>query len=278
MAVKVLHAALAQDPAECEAFLARMRVHERLTRLDHPGIVACHAVEVIGGRPIAVLELVDAVSLDRLFPERGKPRFSLEAATNLLLAIMDALSAAANDKAVHGRLGPGDVLVHADGTVMLTGFGKDGPARADFLALHRLAQSLGAPWLPEVDAWLDSLAAETPPWKDMRAARLAFPLAYTDAGQRALDRAVKNRKKKDQKLLEEQSLAQSEPEADASNKSGKSDKAQKNDKPDKAEPRKKRLSRTREEAEAALRQARVVAWSALLIVLVGLAIEVLGLA
>jgi hypothetical protein len=252
-----------------------MRVHERLTRLDHPGIVACHSVEVIGGRPIAVLELVDAVSLDRLFPERGKPRFSLEAATNLLLAIMDALSAAANDKGVHGRLGPGDVLVHADGTVMLTGFGKDGPARADFLALHRLAQSLGAPWLPEVDAWLDSLAAENPPWKDMRAARLAFPLAYTDAGQRALDRAVKNRKKKDQKLLEEQDSAQTVPEADPSNKAGRPDKA---DKADKAEPKKKRLSRTREEAEAALRQARLVAWSALLIVLVGLAIEVLGLA
>lgn len=269
MAVKVLHAALAQDPVECEAFIARMRVHERLTRLDHPGIVACHAVEVIGGRPIAVMELVDAVSLERLFPERGKPRFSLEAATNLLLAVMDALSAAANDKGVHGRLGPGDVLVHADGTVMLTGFGKDGPARADFLALHRLAQSLGAPWLPEVDAWLDSLAAETPPWKDMRAARLAFPLAYTDAGQRALDRAVKNRKKKDQKLLEEQTSAPTEPEAAPSKQAGK---------PDKNEPKKKRLSRTREEAEAALRQARVVAWSALVIVLVGLAIEVLGLA
>lgn len=275
MAVKVLHAALAQDPAESEAFIARMRVHERLTRLDHPGIVACHAVEVIGGRPIAVMELIDAVSLERLFPERGKPRFSLEAATNLLLAVMDALSAAANDKGVHGRLGPGDVLVHADGTVMLTGFGKDGPARADFLALHRLAQSLGAPWLPEVDAWLDSLAAETPPWKDMRAARLAFPLAYTDAGQRALDRAVKNRKKKDQKLLEEQASAPAEPEASAQNKPGKPDRPEK---ADKNEPKKKRLTRTREEAEAALRQARVVAWSALVIVLVGLAIEVLGLA
>lgn len=275
MAVKVLHAALAQDPAECEAFVARMRVHERLTRLDHPGIVACHAVEVIGGRPIAVMELVDAVSLERLFPERGKPRFSLEAATNLLLAVMDALSAAANDKGVHGRLGPGDVLVHADGTVMLTGFGKDGPARADFLALHRLAQSLGAPWLPEVDAWLDSLAAETPPWKDMRAARLAFPLAYTDAGQRALDRAVKNRKKKDQKLLEEQASAPTEPEAAPQSKAGKPDRPEK---ADKNEPKKKRLTRTREEAEAALRQARVVAWSALVIVLVGLAIEVLGLA
>jgi serine/threonine protein kinase len=263
MALKVLHGALAQDTAEADAFLMRMKVHERLTRLDHPGIVACHGVEVIGGRPVATLELVDAVSLDRLFPERGKPRFSLEAATNLLLAVMDALAAAANDKVVHGRLTPGDVLVHADGSVMVTGFGKDGPARADFLALHRLAQSLGAPWLPEVDAWLDSLAAETPPWKDMRAARLAFPLAYTDAGQKALDRAVKNRRKKDQKLIEEQVQVEAPPDKPA--------------KADKPEP-KKRRTRTREEAEAALRQARVVSWSALFIVLVGLAIEVLGLA
>ncbi len=272
MALKVLHGALAQDPNEVDAFVLRAKVHERLTRLEHPGIVPCHGVEVIGGRPVAVLDLVDALSLERLFPDRGRPKFSLEASTNLMLSVMDALAAAANEKAVHGRLTAGDVLVHPDGSIVLTGFGKDGPARADFLALHRLAQSLGAPWLPEVDGWLDSLAAESPPWKDARGARLAFPLAYTDAGQKALDRAVKNRRKKEQKLLEEQGVQVSP--TDTGDTKGAVAEPEKG----KVDPKKKRLlKRNREEAQSALRQARVVAWSAVAIILVGLVVEVFGL-
>jgi serine/threonine protein kinase len=260
-ALKVLHGALAQDEREVEAFIERAGHHARLARIDHAQIVTCHGVHHIGGRPFAVLDLVDAVSLERLFPERGRPKFSIDAATNLLLGVLDALSAAAHERVVHGRLGASDVLVHADGSVMLTGFGKDGPPRADFLAIHRLAQSLGAPWLPEVDAWLDQLASESPPWKDVRGARAAFPLAYTEAGKKALDRSVRGRRKKDQKATSESEPTPSEPIA--------------------ARPRSRRaprqpLVRSREEATAALRQARAVTYSAGAIIGLGFIVELIS--
>ena len=269
MAVKVLHGVLAHDPAVVEAFVERAKVHMRLTRLDHPAIVPCHGVESAGGRPFAVLELVDAVSLERLFPERGRAKFSVEAGGNVLVGVLDALAAAANEKVVHGRLGPSDVLVHADGSVAVTGFGQSGDLRMDFLAVHRLALSLNAPWPPEVDAWLDALASERSAWKDARGARAAFPLTFTAEGQKALDRSVKNRRKKEQKALEAAAAAVEVPEEEEREEEASS-------------PRRRSKVQTpmatrREEAEAALAQARVVAFSALGIVMLALAMEVLGL-
>lgn len=272
-AVKVLHGVLAHDQAVVAAFAERAELHAHLTRLEHPAIVACHAVESAGGRPFSVLELVDGVSLDRLFPERGRAKFSLEAAGNLVATVLDALAAAANEKIVHGRLSANDVLVQSDGTVTVTGFGQRGDLRMDFLAVHRLAQSLGAPWTPEVDAWLDALVAERPPYKDARAARAAFPLAVEEAGRKALERAVKNRRRKDERLRE-QALAAAEEES-----------AEEELEPEGEPPADKRAGRSRgrmagspgerrEEAEAALRQARIVALSALAIVIGALAVAV----
>lgn len=272
MAVKVLHGLLAQDPATAEAFVARAKIHLRLTRLDHPAIVPCHSVDSAGGRPFAVLELEDAVSLERLFPERGRAKFSVEAAANVLVGVLDALAAAANDKVVHGRLGPSDVLVHQGGAVSVTGFGQTGDPRTDFLALHRLAQRMNAAWPPEVDAWLDALASEHPTWKDARAARAAFPLAFSESGQKALDRSVKGRRRKDQKALEAAAAAAEEPDAEVDEGAEETESAP---------PRRRAKVQTpmavrREEAEAALRQARAVAFSALAIVLVALVMEVFG--
>ena len=272
MAVKVLHGVLAHDPQIVDAFVERAKAHMRLTRLDHPAIVACHGIETAGGRPYAVLEFIDAVSLERLFPERGRAKFSLEAGANILIGVLDALAAAANEKVVHGRLAPNDVLVHADGSVAVTGFGQTGDGRMDFLAVHRLAQSLNAPWPPEVDAWLDSLSSERSIWKDARGARAAFPLAFSDIGQKALDRSVRNRRRKDQKAIE---AASAPPEEEASE-------IEEADEAPGPRSRRSRFSTPtsvrRGEAEAALRQARFVAFSALAIVLVALALEVLSTA
>jgi len=266
---------LAHDPQVVDAFVERAKAHMRLTRLDHPSIVECHGIETAGGRPYAVLELIDAVSLERLFPELGRAKFSLEAGANILIGVLDALAAAANEKVVHGRLAPNDVLVHADGSVAVTGFGQTGDGRMDFLAVHRLAQSLNAPWPPEVDAWLDALSSERSVWKeDARGARAAFPLAFSDVGLKALDRSVRNRRRKDQKALE---AVNAPPEEEAASGSEEAEEA--------PEPRSRRGTRVstptsvrRGEAEAALSQARFVAFSALAIVLVALALEVLSTA
>lgn len=264
VAVKVLHAALATDPAAVEAFLARAQVGLRLSRMEHPAIVP--VLEVVPGpRPYLVSELQDAVSLERLMPERGRAKVPLEAGTNLVIAVLDALAAAANDRLVHGRLAPSDVLVRADGLVRVTSFGQEGDARTDFLAVHRLCQSLGSPWLPEVDAWLDRLAAEDVPWRDARGARGAFPLAFTEYGGAGLERLVKNRRKKDQKAAE---LAAAEaaglpaPTPSASARTSR--------------PRAQRRQRDPSEAEHALKQARVVALSALALLLAALVMELAG--
>ncbi len=270
MAVKVLHGVLAHDPQVVEAFVERAKAHMRLTRLDHPAIVACHGVETAGGRPYAILELVSTVSLERLFPDRGRPKFSLEAGTNIVIGVLDALAAAANEKVVHGRLGAGDVLVHDDGSVTVTGFGQSGDGRMDFLAVHRLAQSLNAPWPPEVDAWLDSLSSERSIWKDARGARAAFPLAYSDVGQKALDRSVRNRRRKEQKALEAAAAPVEDEAADEPDEEEAPEPSRSRSRSKVSTP----MSVRRGEAEEALRQARVVAFSALTIVLIALAIEV----
>lgn len=266
-ALKVLHGILAHDTQAVLAFNERAEAQMRLSRLEHPAIVACHSIGGAGGRPFVVLELVDAVSLDRLFPERGRPKFSLEAATNLVVTLLDALAAAANEKIVHGRLAPNDILVHPDGVVQVTSFGQAGDLRMDFLAVHRIAQQLGAPWPPEVDAWLDALSSERCPWKDARGARSAFPLAPDEAGRKALERAVRNRRRKDQKAAEEAAAAAAEPEEEA-------EEEVEDPAPRPARSRRAPRAVAPGETEAALREARWVAFSALGIVLVALAMAV----
>lgn len=278
VAVKVLHAALAADPAANEAFLARAKIAQRLSRMEHPAIVPVLDV-VPGPRPYLVLELQDALALERLLPERGRAKVALEAGTNLVIAVMDALAAAANDKLVHGRIGPSDVLVRADGLVRLTSFGQEGDARSDFLGVHKLCQTLGSPWLPEVDAWLDRLAAEDCPWKDIRAARQAFPLAFTDYGQAGLERLVKNRRKKDQKAAElaaAEAAGTAAPGATSASTSGRSGADAKS--PRASKPKTPRKPRSPIEAEAALRQARFVAFGALALLLAALVLELSGFA
>lgn len=279
-AVKVLHGLLAHDPDAAKAFEVRLQAHAQLSRLDHPNIVRCHGVEIAAGRPYAVLDLVDAVSLDKLMPERGRAKVSVEAGANLVIAILDALAAAANEKLAHGRLAANDVLVHPDGMVQVTGFGQSGDLRMDFLAVHRLIQSLNTPWPPEVDAWLDALSAERSAWKDLRSARAAFPLATSEAGRKALERSVRNRRKKEQKALEE---AQAEAEAGELEVEvdGEVDDVEASDEPERrTSKRKARVQKPaavrRAEALQALRQARITAFTALAIVLVALAMEVLG--
>jgi serine/threonine protein kinase len=276
-AVKVLHGLLAHDPDAAKAFEVRLQAHAQLSRLDHPNIVHCHGVEITAGRPYAVLDLVDAVSLDKLMPERGRAKVSVEAGANLVIAILDALAAAANEKIAHGRLAANDVLVHPDGMVQVTGFGQAGDLRMDFLAVHRLIQSLNTPWPPEVDAWLDALSAERSAWKDLRAARAAFPLSTTEAGRKALERSVRNRRKKEQKALEEaQAEAEAGEEAEVEDAGYEEEVEETERRPKKKARVQKPVAVRRAEALQALRQARITALAALAIVLVALAMEVLG--
>jgi hypothetical protein len=200
VSVAVLHAALASDATVAEAFAHRARVALRLRGAGVPNVAAPLdsgvAAEVSATRPWVASEPVDGVSLEQLIAEKKRFRLPIDAATNLFIALLDALAGAARLRVVHGRLRASDIWLSADGRVRVTGFGADDDPRADFLALARLAQEVGTDWVPEVDAWLDALQREEPPFASAKEARAAFPLTETEAGRSRLLRTVKASLKK----------------------------------------------------------------------------------
>lgn len=272
LAISVLHAALAADPAVADAFATRARVALRLRGAGIPGVSAALDVGVASAvsavRPWVACEPVEGVSLEQLIAEKKRFRLPLEAATNLFIAILDALAGAARHRIVHGRLRAGDIWLAADGRIRVTGFGAEDDPRADFLALARLAQEIGTDWVPEVDAWLDALQREDPPFANAAEARAAFPLTLTDAGRTRLLRVVKGSLKK----REAQSTAVDAPLRAALSEAGAT--------PPRPEPLRRappilRRPATPEEAERAAREARRVAVFCGAVFALGLLLEIM---
>ncbi|TNF31712.1 MAG: hypothetical protein EP329_11885, partial [Deltaproteobacteria bacterium] len=199
-ALKVLREAVATDEHEREAFVARAHAG---AELSHPRIVSILDTGDLDGAPWVFLERVDAVALSDLFPKRGRPRFSEEAGSTLLAAVLEALEAAAASGLVHGRLDPTNILVDLDGDVRLTGFGTDGDPLSDFLDLTRLAQSLTPSWSPEMDSWIDGLQDGEDRFGGPGDALRALPVPASEEGRTALGRAAKRARRKREKELAE---------------------------------------------------------------------------
>ena len=100
-------------------------------RFSHPGAVVLHDVLVHDGRPLLVMELVDAPSLYELVEREGPLPTGLVA--RLGLGLLDTLEAAHRQGVVHLDVTPANVLVLADGGAKLADFGiaaaQDAPAR-----------------------------------------------------------------------------------------------------------------------------------------------------
>ncbi len=189
----VQHAALATEPDLARAFETRARVAMRLRERPDPVIAAARdagvAVSASGARPWVAWDALDGASLAQLIAGKKRFRMPIGPATNVLVSILDALATAARARIVHGRLRLTDVWVTPEGWVKVCNFGSEDDPRADFLAVARIAQELGTDWLPEIDAWLDALQREDPPFRNAEEARRAFPLVATDAGKAALQKA-----------------------------------------------------------------------------------------
>src|SRR6266849_6073989 len=118
VAIKVLPAALAQDPDRLARFEREAKV---LAALNHPNIAIIHGLENTAANARAiVMELVEGPTLaDRL--EKGA--LPLDETLAIARQIADALEAAHEKGVVHRDLKPANVKVREDGTVKVLDFG-----------------------------------------------------------------------------------------------------------------------------------------------------------
>jgi eukaryotic-like serine/threonine-protein kinase len=112
VAIKVLPAALAQDPERLARFEREAKV---LAALNHPNIAQIYGVEESGGVRALVMELVPGESLKGPLP--------LETALNYAKQIADALEAAHEKGIVHRDLKPANIMVTPAGVVKVLDFG-----------------------------------------------------------------------------------------------------------------------------------------------------------
>lgn len=90
-------------------------------RLDHPSAVTVYDVVEEGGSPYLVMELVEARTLSQVVREDGP--LTPQRTAQVGLALLGALDMAHRQGIVHRDVKPGNVLLRADGRVVLTDFG-----------------------------------------------------------------------------------------------------------------------------------------------------------
>lgn len=163
VAVKVLLPGHTDDPGFAERFRGEARA---MAAINHPGVVEVYDYGVdqvpgVGAQAYLVMKFVDGEPLDRLLARLG--RIPPEAAMELIAQAASALQAVHDQGIVHRDVKPGNLLVRADGTLVLTDFGI---ARADNasrltdagMVLGTAAycapeQAEGAPVTPAVDIY-----------------------------------------------------------------------------------------------------------------------------
>src|SRR3954454_22474046 len=107
---------------EREVLRERTRREARAAaRLDHPSAVTVYDVAEDDGTPFLVMELVDARTLAEVVRTDGP--LSVRRTAEIGIAVIGALEAAHAQGIVHRDVKPGNVLLRADGRVVLTDFG-----------------------------------------------------------------------------------------------------------------------------------------------------------
>jgi tetratricopeptide (TPR) repeat protein/predicted Ser/Thr protein kinase len=119
VAVKVLPHHLTLDATT----IARFRREAALAaRLEHPNIVAIHAVGCDGDTHFFAMERIDGAPLDCLDPVTGQPR-TIRSCVELCAKVCEALAHAHAAGVLHRDVKPANILVRRDGTPVLTDFG-----------------------------------------------------------------------------------------------------------------------------------------------------------
>ena len=118
VAVKILHARLAEDPAFLDRFRAEATASARLT---HPNIVNVFDTGADGLVAFIVMEMFDGETLRERLTRQG-PMEPGEAAA-IMVQVLSALQFAHDNGLVHRDVKPANVLVSPDGRVKVTDFG-----------------------------------------------------------------------------------------------------------------------------------------------------------
>ena len=118
VAVKVMLPAMLDEPGFVRRFFAEARA---MASVNHPGVVAIHDFRGDADSAFLVMEYVQSESLSQTLGRIGQ--FSPAAAMDLLAQAASALQAAHDRGIVHRDIKPGNLLMRADGSVVLTDFG-----------------------------------------------------------------------------------------------------------------------------------------------------------
>jgi serine/threonine protein kinase len=118
VAVKVLPANLAEDPAILERF---RREAQAAAVLSHPNVVHVFDLCQEGNVHYIVMEHIDGPDLQRLIERRGS--LAVEVACNYIRQAAEGLQHAHEANLVHRDVKPGNLLVDAAGTVKLLDLG-----------------------------------------------------------------------------------------------------------------------------------------------------------
>jgi serine/threonine protein kinase/PhoPQ-activated pathogenicity-related protein len=117
VAIKVLHAYHASDPARIARFV---REAQSAAKLNHPGIVQIYDVVQTGDRMALVMEYVRGESLDQYL--KSHPDLSLEAKIEMAAQIAETLDTAHVAGIIHRDVKPANVIIDELGRVKLTDF------------------------------------------------------------------------------------------------------------------------------------------------------------
>lgn len=118
VAIKIMLPSLLDDPGFSERFRVEART---MARLRHPGVVNVYDFSSDAETAFLVMEYVEGDPLSRTLARVGR----LTAARTMALVAQaaDALHAAHTDGIVHRDVKPGNLMVRANGTLVLTDFG-----------------------------------------------------------------------------------------------------------------------------------------------------------
>ncbi len=120
------------------------REMEITARLQHPGIVTLHGMEIIDGQPTLAMEWIDGVHVDRWASGEGGARRSSAEILRLTAAIARAVHHAHQRGVLHRDLKPANVLVDGEGRPHVLDFGVAKLLEEDE-ALTRTEEFMGSP-------------------------------------------------------------------------------------------------------------------------------------
>ncbi len=116
--IKVLAPNLAKDPRNIDFFLREAR---SVAKLEHPHIVQVYDFGDENKVYFIMMSYIDGQSLDGIIKEKGP--FSIEAATDMLITVLEGLEHAHSKTIIHRDIKPANILLDQKGETHIVDFG-----------------------------------------------------------------------------------------------------------------------------------------------------------